>query len=675
MKKTAERHRELAALIEKYNHHYYVLNDPLVDDAAYDEAMRELIAIEEAHPELRTDASPSVRVGGEASGAFREVRHDPPMQSLSNVFSEGDLEDFHGRCLKALGVEDLEYSIELKYDGLAVELIYEKGKLVLASTRGDGVVGEDVTANVRELGSIPKSLGGGPKEIPERISVRGEVFMRHGEFERLNRERLEAGESPFANPRNAASGSLRLLDYAETGKRNLDFSPYAVGEVSGNAPSTQKDMFALLSRLGLPVKEHITFGALEEVRAFYGRWAAGRHELDFDIDGIVLKVNRLDFQQRLGATAKAPRWATAWKFPAREAVTVLESVDFQVGRTGIVTPVGNLRPINIGGVVVKRATLHNFSEIGRLNLKIGDAVKIIRAGDVIPKIMGILEVGGSENKEEIIAPEKCPSCGETLVREEIFIRCVNPLCEEKKLEQLKFFVSKGAMDIEFFGPELVQRLYQAGKLKTIADFFRLTREDLLAMERMGEKLADKIILSINARREIPFSQFLKSLGILNVGEQVARDIARGVGSLDNLMKLTGGDFTDKTTKKYEIFGVGDSIERSLLEYTGRDETRQLLEELSGSGVVITDEEVPVVPRESAIAGKTFVFTGTLTRLSRRDAEELVEKLGGHAAGSVSKKTHYVVAGEEAGSKLDRAKSLGVPVISEDEFIEMAGGIE
>ncbi len=671
-----EQHRKLVALIEKYNRHYYVLNDPLVDDAAYDEVMRELMAIEEEHPDLGTADSPSATVGGAASGDFREVKHDPPMLSLGNVFNEGDLEDFHGRCLKALAIEGLEYSIELKYDGLAVELLYERGNLVLASTRGDGVVGEDVTANIRELGSIPKSLGGGPDDIPERISVRGEVFMRHGEFERLNRERIEGGEAPFANPRNAASGSLRLLDHAETGKRKLDFSPYAIGAVSGgSAPSTQKDVFALLSRLGLPVKEYITFGELAEVRAFYERWSAGRHELDFDIDGIVLKVNRIDFQERLGATAKAPRWATAWKFPAREAVTVLESVDFQVGRTGTVTPVGNLRPINIGGVVVKRATLHNFSEIARLNLKIGDAVKVIRAGDVIPKVTGVVEEGEPEEKKEIIAPERCPSCGETLEQEDIFIRCTNSSCEAKKLEQMKFFLSKDAMDIEFFGPELLQRLFVAGKVKTIADIFRLSREDLLEMDRMGEKLADKIILSIDARRVMPLSQLLKSLGILNVGEQVARDIARGLGSLDNLMKLSKGDLTDKVKKKFDIFGVGESIEKSLVEFVGREDTRRLLDELSASGVTITDEAVPAAPRESAIAGKTFVFTGTLARLTRREAEDLVEKLGGRAAGSVSKKTHYVVAGGEAGSKLERAESLGVAVISEDEFIEMAGGTD
>ena len=656
------RYAELAALIEKYNRHYYELDSPLVDDAEYDERMRELSALEEAHPELRAEDSPTRRVGGRASSSFAEVRHDPPMRSLGNIFTEEDLDDFHARCAKGLGTDDIEYSIELKFDGLAVEIIYENGALVLGSTRGDGETGEDVTANIAALECVPKKLAG--EKAPARIAVRGEVFMRHGEFERINREREEAGEPAFANPRNAAAGSLRQLDPRVTAGRNLDFAPYAVGALEGAAAGTQGELFALLRELGLPVKKHIALGGLEEARRFYREWSENRHTLDFDIDGIVLKVNRLDFQEKLGATSKAPRWAAAWKFPAREAVTALESVDFQVGRTGVVTPVGNLAPINIGGVMVKRATLHNFDEIARLGLMIGDAVKVKRAGDVIPKVIEVAHPGGK--RRAIEPPAKCPSCGSSLQKEDIFIRCVNPSCDAKKLEILKFFVSKDAMDIEFFGPELVQRLYSAGKLRTVADVYRLTAADLLEMERMGDILAGKIIASIDGRRSVGLAHFLRSLGIRNVGDHLARVIARSVKKLDRLFETSAEELM-------AIHEVGPGVAEAVVDFF-RGPGAELVREMRASGVTVLDEE-GASDMASAVAGKTFVFTGSLEKLSRKEAEETVERLGGHAAGSVSKKTDYVVAGEAAGSKLEKARSLGVTIITEEEFIAMAGGKE
>jgi DNA ligase (NAD+) len=486
--------------------------------------------------------------------------------------------------------------------------------------------------------------------------------MRHGEFERINLERGEEGEQPFANPRNAAAGSLRQLDASVTGKRNLDLAPYAVGSLAGAAPATQREIFALLKKAGLPVKEYIAFGGVDAAREFYEQWAENRHALDFDIDGVVIKVNRLDYQEKLGATSRAPRWAAAWKFPAREAVTVLESVDFQVGRTGVVTPVGNLAPINIGGVMVKRATLHNFDEIGRLGLKIGDTVKVKRAGDVIPKVIEVAHPGA--DRRDIEVPLKCPSCGSGLAREDIFIRCVNPDCGAKKLENLIYFVSKDAMDIEFFGPELVQRLHAAGKLATIAGFYRLTAEDLLGMERMGEKIAGKIIASIDSRRRVGLSHFLRSLGIRNVGDHVARVIARSVRKLEKLFDIGVDDLMN-------IHEVGPGVAESVVEFF-RGPGGALVREILAAGVTVEDEQ-GAVETESPIAEKTFVFTGSLEKLSRKQAEEMVERLGGHAAGSVSKKTDYVVAGEAAGSKLDKARSLGVAIITEDEFIAMAGG--
>ncbi len=656
------RHGELKALIEKYDHHYYVLNAPLVDDATYDDILRELASLEELHPELKSSESPTEKVGGAPSSSFAEVRHDPPMLSLGNVFSEKDLEEFHARCVKGLG-EEVDYFIELKYDGLAVELLYENGRLVLGSTRGDGEVGEDVTENLASLKSVPKTLAGASP--PSRITVRGEIFMRHGEFERINRERAGEGEAPFANPRNAASGSLRQIDPSVTGKRNLDFAPYASGLIEGASPATQEELFRLLARSGMPVTERFVVGNVRSAKSFYDHWLEHRHTLDFDIDGIVIKVDRFDARERLGATSRAPRWAVAWKFPAREALTVLESVDLQVGRTGVITPVGNLAPINIGGVIVKRASLHNFDEIKRLGLRLGDTVKVKRAGDVIPKVIEVVHSGGS-TRGDITVPETCPSCGETLLREDIFIRCVNRHCPGKRLEVLKFFVSKDAMDIEFFGPELVQRLHEAGKLDTIADVFRLTEEDLLKIERMGDIIAGKIIASINGRRRIGLAHFLRSLGIRNVGDHIARVIARAVKGLDRLFEIT-------VEELQSIHEVGPGVAESVYGFFHSD-GKDLVREMMEAGLVVEVEDEADGAADE-VTGKTFVFTGSLEKLTRREAEEIVVRLGGRAAGSVSKKTDYVVAGEAAGSKLDKARSLGVKILTEDEFIAMTGGVK
>jgi len=661
-KSAGARHKELASLIEKYNYHYYELDAPLVDDAAYDALVAELTALERDYPELKTADSPSGKVGGFAPKTFSEVRHDPPMLSLGNVFSDDDLREFHERCVKALGGRDIEYSVELKFDGLAVEVAYRGGSYEQGSTRGDGEKGEDVTANLATVKSLPKSLRGG--DAPEFLSVRGEVFLRHDEFERLNAEREAAGEAPFANPRNAAAGSLRQLDPRVTEGRRLDLALYGTGKISGGpAVTSQREMFDLFRRCGLPVSEYVGFGGIEAVGEFYRRWKDRRHELDFDIDGVVIKINDFALRERMGSTSKAPRWATAWKFPAREALTVLVSVDAQVGRTGVVTPVGNLHPINIGGVVVKRATLHNFDEVRRLGLMVGDTVKVIRAGDVIPKVVEVLADKRPADARGIVPPERCPSCGKALVKEEIYVRCVNPSCAGKALESLKFFVSKDAMDIEFFGPELVQRLYDAGKLATIADFFTLTRDDLLAMERMGEKLADKILESINARRSVSLSHFLKSLGIRNVGEHLARVVARAVLRLDALFTITAEELM-------RIPEVGPGVAESISEFFGDPAQRSLIASMRTAGLAVADEPPPE-RGAAAIEGKTFVFTGRLEKLTREDAERMVESRGGRAAGSVSKKTDYVVAGEAAGSKLEKAKSLGVAIISEDEFIAMA----
>ncbi len=659
------RYDELCGLLAEYNRRYYELDAPSVDDATYDALMAELVALERARPDLAREDSPARRVGGEASRAFGEVPHDPPMMSLGNVFTAEDLAEFGERCRKALGPDGpVEYSAELKYDGLAVEVVYRGGRLAQASTRGNGEVGEDVTANMKTVRSVPHRLS--LADPPEYLSVRGEVFLTHAEFERLNREREEAGEPPFANPRNAAAGSLRQLDPRVTAGRRLDAHFYGIGRIEpAGGALTQDGLFDLFRRAGVPFGGHFIVGDLGRITEFYGHWRERRHELGFDIDGVVVKVNDFAARDRMGATAKAPRWAAAWKFPAREAVTVLESVDFQVGRTGTVTPVANLRPINIGGVIVKRATLHNFSEIARLGVRIGDSVTVIRAGDVIPKVVEAHRKAGEAGGGHIHPPEKCPECGTALLKEDIFLRCVNPECPAVRMERLRFFASRDGMDLEFFGPELVARLSAAGKLDDVDAFFRLTRDDLLAVERMGDKLADKIMQSIDARRTVGLAHFVRSLGIPNVGDHVAGVVARAAGSLARLRAMKA----DELTRVYE---VGPAVAGSITGFFSGARGRAIVDGMLAAGVRVENEAAPAaagLPFE----GKTFVVTGTLSRWSRKEAEDLIEKLGGRAAGSVSKKTGYVLAGGSPGSKIDKARELGVPVIDENEFIAMCGG--
>ncbi|MCU0846060.1 MAG: NAD-dependent DNA ligase LigA [Spirochaetes bacterium] len=660
-----KRYNELLALIEKYNYHYYTLDAPLVDDASYDELMRELVSMENGNPELKNHDSPTSRVGDVVSSSFAEVHHDPPMLSLGNVFSDAELSEFDARIRKILEIEEsIVYSVELKFDGLAVELLYEDGRLIRGSTRGNGEIGEDVTANLSTLRAIPERLGG--DAVPESLTVRGEVYMTHHEFERINRRREEGGEQLFANPRNAAAGSLRQLNPRVTAERELSIALYGIGKISGGpALPDQQTMFQFFKKTGLPCPENADIGGLVKIREFYDYWVRNRHSLGYDIDGVVVKVNDFKMREKIGSTSKAPRWAVAWKFPAREAITVLNSVDYQVGRTGVITPVGNLDPINIGGVLVKRATLHNFDEIARLDLRIGDTVKVIRAGDVIPKVLAVLAESRTGAERPIETPEKCPSCGSALNREEIYVRCVNDDCEAKLQERLRFFVSRDGLDIEFFGPELVQRLYDAGSVRSVADILRLRAAELLAVERMGEKLAEKILASIEKRKMIPLSFFLRALGIRNVGEHVAKVLARSVGSLERLFDISADELM-------AIDEIGTGVAESVMEFFRSQENRKLIEEMLAAGLVVTGELVETRVIEG-VAGKSFVFTGTLEGMSRTEAEALVERLGGRAAGSVSKKTDYVVAGGEAGSKLDKARQLGVRVLTEDEFQKLIGG--
>lgn len=661
MEKVKKRYDELIESIKKYNYYYYTLDKPLVDDATYDELLKELIAIEERYPDIVREDSPTKKVGAAVQTSFAEVRHDPPMLSLSNAMDEGELNDFHQRCSKLLGTSAIEYCAELKYDGLAVELVYQDGKYVQGSTRGDGEVGEDVSENIATIKKVPSRLQG---DFPEYISVRGEVIMRHGEFERLNELRRQSGEPEFANPRNAAAGSLRQLDPKVTAQRELDIVLYGIGRLEpADKATTQSQLYELFAQLGLPAPQYYKVGKLDDVKEFYTHWMEHRYTLDFDIDGVVVKVNRFDVRDAMGSTSKAPRWAIAWKFPAREAITVLKSVDYQVGRTGLVTPVANLEPINIGGVLVKRATLHNFQEVKRLDIKIGDTVKVIRAGDVIPKVVEVLKDKRHDSKE-ILTPEKCPVCNSVLQHEDIYIRCVNPSCPAKEYETLCFFVSKDGMDIEYVGPELLKRLYDQKKIKTIADIYALTRDDLLQIERMGDKIVDKILNSINQRRKISLSHFLRALGIRNVGDHIAKVIARNVRSLSTLQELSPQELM-------RIPEVGPGVAQSVYDFFHNEESLKVIKQMMKNGVTVTDEVVEEAG-ENPFKGKTVVFTGTLQSMTRQEAERLIESLGGRASGSVSGKTDFVVAGTEAGSKLEKAQKLNVRILSEDEFLKMVG---
>lgn len=655
-----KRYRELVEELRYHNHRYYDLDDPVVSDAEYDRLMGELLKMEEEHPELIDPESPSRMVGGTPDTTFDEVEHDPPMLSLSNVFSEEEFLAFDRRCREELG-DDLLYTMELKYDGLAVEIVFKEGWYVLGSTRGNGRTGEDITGNIAGIRRLPGKLKG--KKPPSCLSVRGEVYLTHEEFDRINREREEKGEKSFANPRNAAAGSVRQLDPSVTAERNLDITLYGTGRMEPDpGEKSHYSVMEMLRELGLPVSDRLEKGKGERVLEFFRYWRENRHTLDYDIDGIVIKVDSIPGRQELGETSKAPRWAMAWKFEAEEAITKLESVEHQVGRTGIVTPVANLEPVTIGGVVVRRATLHNYDEIKRLDVAPGDRVRVIRAGDVIPKIIEATERADRSKRESVEPPRDCPSCGSHLHREDVYVRCLNASCPAVVFESLKFFVSKSGMDIENFGPELIVRLREKGKLDNIADIYRITKDDLLELERMGDKLAEKIIRNIDRRRDVELNRFLGSLGIPNVGDYMAGLLAKHFTSLDRLMEASREELNS-------IYEVGPGVARSVYDFFHNEENKKLIRSLLDEGVIVREEKVK---GGKAFQGLTFVFTGTMESMERSEAEEKVRSEGGRATGSVSSKTDYVVAGESPGSKERKARDLGVPVISEEEFLRMTG---
>ena len=626
--------------------------------------MRELQALEDAHPEFAAADSPTQRVGGKPREGFVKVAHSGPMLSLDNALDEAELRDFDRRVRSLLrNGETFQYVAELKLDGLSLAIHYRDGKFAQAVTRGDGVVGEDVTENARTIRSVPLRAKSAPPrgeaEVRGETEVRGEVVFTHRAFDKLNHERAAAGQPVFANPRNAAAGSLRVLDPSITASRQLDFFSYFLLP----PPSSQAETLAQLKEMGFKVNSNWKVCAdIEALVAFCKQWEEKRDSLPYEIDGVVAKVDSVDQQRRLGWTAKAPRWAIAFKFPARQAETLVEDIGVSVGRTGTLTPGALFKPVNVGGVMVSKATLHNEDEVGRLGIQIGDTVLIERAGDVIPHVVRVLKQG--EHRRAFKMPATCPVCGGEVVRAEgeAASRCININCPARLKESILHFAARGVMDIDGLGEALVDQLVEKGLVTNVADLYRLKFDELAALDRMGKKSAEKLLANIDASRRAPLPRILNGLGIPFVGERTGQLLAETFGDLD---KIATAD-EDELQKAEE---VGPKVARSIHQFFREKHNQKLVERLRSEGFTFT---YAVKKKSGALRGLTFVLTGTLPSLTREDAKERIETAGGKVAGSVSKKTNYVVAGEEAGSKLDKAKELGVEVIGEARLLEMIG---
>jgi DNA ligase (NAD+) len=659
IKKRVEKLREE---IEYHNYRYYILDQPEISDAQYDRLMRELEKLEEQYPELRSPNSPTQRVGAPPLEAFEIVRHTIPMLSLANAFEEGEARDFDKRVKKFLGTsEEIEYVAEPKLDGLAVELVYEKGQFVVGSTRGDGINGENITQNLRTIKTIPLQLVRKEIPVPERLEVRGEVIMQVRKFKELNRKREEAGEPLFANPRNAAAGSVRQLDSKVTASRPLEIYCYGIGEVVGRTFKTHWEILQTLSKWGLRINPHIrTCRNMDEVLQYYHEMSEERESLPYEIDGIVIKVNRLDLQARLGEIARSPRWALAFKFQPKQETTKILDIIVQVGRTGALTPVAVMEPVKVGGVEVSRATLHNQDEIDKKDVRIGDTVIIQRAGDVIPEVVQVVTSKRKGTEKKFKMPSKCPVCGAEVVKEEAIHRCIGLDCPAQLKGRIKHFASKRAMDIEGLGTKLTDQLVDKGLVKDVADIYYLKKEQLVELERMADKSAQNIIDAIEKSKTKPLSKFLYALGIRHVGETTAEDLTRHFPRLDDFFHLSEEDLM-------EVEGIGPEVAASVHQFFHDKKNKESIERLKKAGVKVIE---PKLREKGKLAGKTFVFTGTLKAYGRDEARNLVESLGGMTVSSVSKKVDYVVVGEDPGSKLDKAKALGIKTLTEEEFEKM-----
>ncbi|EDO1144468.1 NAD-dependent DNA ligase LigA [Listeria innocua] len=657
-----KRYEELINILDQYSYDYYVIDNPTVEDAEYDQKMQELLKIEEAHPEWVTPESPSKRVGGEVLEGFKKVEHDTPMLSLANAFNRDDLADFDRRIRDKVG-DDISYMCELKIDGLAVSLQYENGKYKQGATRGDGTVGEDITANLRTIRSVPMKL-----KKAYSIEVRGEAFMPKRSFQKLNEIREEEGQMLFANPRNAAAGSLRQLDTKIAASRNLDIFLYAVADFGGMGVETHSAGLDMLETLGLKVnKERRLCSNLEEVYAYIDEWTEKRAGLAYDIDGIVLKLNNLEQQRQMGTTVKSPRWSIAYKFPAEEVPTKLLDIELNVGRTGVITPTAVLEPVRVAGTTVSRASLHNEDLITEKDIRIGDTVLIKKAGDIIPEVIKSITEERNGSEKPFHMPKNCPTCDSELVRleEEVALRCINPKCPAQIKEGLIHFVSRNAMNIDGLGEKVIIQLFSMHLIKDVADLFFLSKEKLLELERMGEKSVTNLLASIEASKQNSLEKLLFGLGIRHVGAKAAKSLAVHFETMDNLK------IADKETLT-SINDIGEKMADSIVTYFANEEVHDLLEELKRAGVNMTytgPKLENMSEEELVFAGKTVVLTGKLEKLTRNDAKALIESLGGNVSGSVSKKTDVVVAGSDAGSKLAKAEELAIPIWSEEDLIE------
>ena len=664
----AKRIGDLRRQIERHDYRYYVLDDPEVTDAAYDALMRELRELEAAHPDLVTPESPTQRVAGRPAAGFAEVVHALPMLSLDNAFSEDDLREFDRRVRERLDVERVDYSAEPKIDGLAISVRYEAGVYVRAATRGDGTRGEDVTANVRTIAALPLRLQGDP---PPVLEVRGEVYMARASFERLNARAAAAGEKTFANPRNAAAGSLRQLDPAVTASRALDVFFYGVGETGDwRAPDRHSGVIAALRNFGLRTCPDATVvEGLDGCLGYYDRIGRARADLDYDIDGVVYKVDRLDWQRELGYVARAPRWAIAHKFPAQEEVTQVQDVDFQVGRTGALTPVARLKPVFVGGVTVSNVTLHNMDELERKDVRIGDTVVVRRAGDVIPEVVRVLVERRPADARRVRLPKTCPVCGSHVTRDEgeAVARCSGGLvCSAQRREALLHFASRRAMDVDGLGERIVEQLVESGRVQTPADLYGLTADELASLERMGAKSAANLVEAIAASRRTSLARFLYALGIRDVGEATALALANHFGRLDALMAASYEDIQ-------QVRDVGPVVARHVRDFFDEPHNLAVIASLRRAGVEWPEgDPAPSTPVEGPLTGEVLVITGTLASMTRDQARDAARAAGATVTDSVSRKTTLLVAGTEAGSKLRKANDLGVRVADEREFLALIG---
>ena len=650
--------------IEYHNYRYYILDQPEISDAEYDRLMKELEKLEEEYPDLRSPNSPTQRVGASPLEEFEIVRHTTPMLSLANAFDETEARDFDKRVKKILGTsEEIEYVAEPKFDGLAVELVYERGQFVVGSTRGDGVNGENITQNLRTIKTIPLQLIRKEIAVPERLEVRGEVIMQLKRFKELNRKREERGEPPFANPRNAAAGSVRQLDPKITVERPLEIYLYALGEVRGWTFKTQSEVLNTLPKWGLRTNPHLRkCKNIEEVLDYYHEMNEKRETLPYEIDGTVIKVNSFDLQTRLGEIARSPRWALAFKFQPKQETTKIKDIKPQVGRTGALTPVALMEPVRVGGVEVSRATLHNQDEIDRLDVRIGDTVVIQRAGDVIPEVVQVITSKRTGKEKKFEMPAKCPVCGAEVIKEEAIHRCIGLDCPAQLKGRIRHFASKRAMDIDGLGVKLIDQLVDKGLVRDVADIYYIKKEQLIELERMADKSAQNIIDAIEKSKTKPLSKFLYALGIRNVGETTAEDLARHFTRLDDFFRLSEEELM-------EVDGIGPEVAASAHRFFGDKKNRESIDRLKKAGVKVIE---PKAKEKGKLAGKIFVFTGAMKDFARDEARTLVESMGATTASTVSKKVDFVVVGEDPGSKFDKAKELEIKTLTEEEFKKMIG---